>query len=496
MTIWKKKLLADPEPEYTDIYAPADDDVLRALQESSPHPDDVDPAVAEWTKRHPEGLDLGDNSKEIDVARKARDAVKGKKPAAKGPKYDLSGVDRPAMPKSPRGFEDLSLSAPGEGVETMDAQRKVAGDVVKAPGDPELLDAEQYANGRRERSGIAQAARMIGRAGLEKNPQSAQLDAQEMGNADRSLQFLKANRAERRQRGEDARAEEDQSFQRAGNDRATESQGFTREKAGREHEFNDPKSGVSSRRRAELLGLYGKEISKIPYEDFNQLSAADVDVLMKELSQQRSNATANRGAAAMERAFAGQVRDVGRDTAKAPYGEVEALAQRFEELAPGVTSGQFKGELPMGVGSKALLALPGGVGEGFVDDKSLSLHKSKLELIDLIERMRTGAVINDQEAKHYNALIGGNVLQDSRSLSMGLQTVFGSLRQKMKNAQAGYTYLRNDKGQNPLDVFSGSGGTDYRKSTGRVPMVGPNGETGTLDASEVEEAMANGWKRR
>lgn len=476
MTVWNRKLMPEEEdelpglvqPEFSEDNGfrsrpgePVEDAVLRDITESNDKLErqihggaGPDPAMDAWVKAHPQGLDLGSNEKEIERLRSAKRSARPK-PVA---------VGRPDMPGAPRAFAEIQAPQPREeGVEVADVRRQAApAESAGSRPHDDMLDAELMASGRRQRAGVAQAARMIGRAGLAKNPQSAALDAQEMGQADRPVAELQGRRAETRKQADDARQVEDQGFQRNQDARAGEQAGFTAEKAGREREYNSPKSGVSQRRRSELMGLYGKQVAKIPYADFQQLSAADVDVLMKELQQERATNASNRGSAAMERAFAAQVAKVGDNTAKAPYGEIESLAKRFEELSPGITSGKGTTS-PLDLGSKVALALPGGIGEGLASDDALQMHKAQGEVIDLIERMRSGAVINDSEAKHYTKLIGGGVMQDPRSMSMGLQTVFTSLRQKMKNAQGGYTYLRNNKGQSPLDVFSEAGGTDYRK---------------------------------
>lgn len=451
----------------------------------------------EWVKKHPKGIDLGSNEAELTKLRAARDAVKK-------PKRRQVSVGRPDMPEGPpRPFADLSLSAPredtgtgGSGVEsaTMDAKFAPA-----TSGDRDMLDAELMSSGRRTREGLAQASRMIGRAGLSPNPQGAAQDAQNLAQADRPTQFLQSQRAETRKKAEDSRLEEDQGFQRSNEARAQETQGFNREKVGRERDYNSPTSGVSQRRRSELMGIYGKEVAKIPYADFQQLTAADVDVLMKELQQQKA-ISAGRQNAIDQRNFLHRLDALGKGSQS--FGEVDQLEQTLESLAPGITTGKpGAGAEEMGGWDKAMLALPGGVGERFTSDKTAQLNRALDELTAQVGYLRSGKVITEAERQNLRRVLGLQMGQDPALLSRGVSQVLRELHQRQQQFQGGYGHdAGRVGGQTPLEAFEGQGGSTYRRhgdqrgGGGRI-KVSNGKETMMIQAADEAEAAQDGFHR-
>jgi hypothetical protein len=460
MTVFPKKLMQDEE----DV----DGAVLEQLTGETPQ--------QAWARKNAGALDQAfeKDSANVDKMRKAKRAAKG-----------LS-VSRPESPTGMSEFAELEAPRPREGApEITSSVTKAAPEII----DSELADAQESSRMGRRSAGLAAAGRMIGRAGLTKSPGSDQRDEMAMAAAGQPLNDLMSRRKEKSRLGAEARDVEDQGIQRTTASQATEQHGVSMEKAGREREYNDGKSQVSSRRRSEVLGLYPRQISKIPPEEFAKLSAADVDVLMKELQADKLASASNRNSAAMDRAFAQQVKDAGKDTAKGLFGEFDELGKRFEGLSAGLTTGAVpKGEFGGGLQDKVLNAIPGGFGERGMSDKGLALAKAQSEMGDLLTRMRTGAVISPEEEAHYRKIMGGGVGQDPRSLAQGLSTVFTSLRAKQRALQSGYNYLQNEKGQTPLDVISGQGAPDFRKNP-----AGGGAPQPVIKNGKRYEKRADGW---
>lgn len=195
---------------------------------------------------------------------------------------------------------------------------------------------------------------------------------------------------------------------------------------------------------------------------------------------------------------AGQKRaeKLGQATTKAPYGELQQALQSLEEIAPGLIYGQDPAENPLSVKDRLANGLPFGAGDRFISDKGIQYKSALQNLRDLITRARTGAAMSDQEERHYLRLLGDDILSDPRRAAAGINEVRQGIAKKLRDAQLAYTGPT-------LDAYESGGGTTYRnpvfgaappKRQGPVRVQSPDGRTGTIDPSEVEEAVRNGWK--
>jgi hypothetical protein len=445
-----------------------------------------DPAWDAWVAKHPKGLDLGSNEKQIEALRASKRAVKNK--AAK------VAVGRPEMPEDkPRGFTSLAEYAPREGgVESVVSQTKVApetsgtggsGSAGMSSADREMLDAEQLANSRRTREGMYAAGRMIGRAGLAKNPQAAHMDAAAMASADEPMKFVMGQKAEARKKAEDARLLEDQGFQRANNARAEETQGFSREKVQRERDYNDEQSQVSVRRRAEALGLYPKEISRIPKEVFNRMTAADVDVLLKELNMQKDRGAAGASQRALLAALAAAQKE---GKASDQYGEFQRTVGELEAENPGITTG--KGAAPLEWRDKAALALPFGIGENLTSQHAAKTDRALRDLTAQLLYVRTGKTANEQEIENNRRSLGLALGQDPKLMSDSVRRAVAEIQQRQANIQSPYAspvWKQVTGGVTPHQIFTGQGGTSALPGPGRPP----GGGGGKIKVSNGKEAM-------
>jgi hypothetical protein len=187
---------------------------------------------------------------------------------------------------------------------------------------------------------------------------------------------------------------------------------------------------------------------------------------------------------------------LGQATSKAPFGELQSALSSLDELAPGLIYGQEPEDNPLSTKDRLANALPFGFGDRFIGDKGLKYKSALQNLRDLITRARSGAAISDSEERHYLSLLGDDILSDPRRAAAGINEVRQSIGQKLRDAQVAYAGPT-------LDNYEAEGGTTYRnrvfgqpppKRQGPVRVQSPDGRTGTLDPSEVEEAVRNGWK--
>lgn len=187
---------------------------------------------------------------------------------------------------------------------------------------------------------------------------------------------------------------------------------------------------------------------------------------------------------------------LGQATTKAPFGELQQALEGLDELAPGIIYGDESAQTPLSTKDRVVNALPFGAGDRLMSDKALQYKSNLQNLRDLITRARSGAAINASEEAHYLRLLGDDVLSDPRRAAAGINAVRQGIAQKLKDAQLAYSGPT-------LDAYEQGGGTTYRnpvfgspppKRQGPVRVQSPDGRTGTIDPSEVEEAVRNGWK--
>lgn len=230
--------------------------------------------------------------------------------------------------------------------------------------------------------------------------------------------------------------------------------------------------------------------------------AAERGLRRKELSIRDAESMALKLAMADEKEKERQRREGERDlqslgqaTSKAPYGEFQQALEEVDRLVPGLVYGQAPAEAPMGVGDRMARSVPLGLGNWAVSDEGQKYGQAIANLRDLVSRMRSGAVLNAGEERHYLSLLGDEVFSDPRRAAAGINAVRAGVAQKLRNAQAGYVKT------GALDEYERAGATTFRapifSATGRrVPVVDPNGRPATLDESELAEALKNGWRRR
>lgn len=176
---------------------------------------------------------------------------------------------------------------------------------------------------------------------------------------------------------------------------------------------------------------------------------------------------------------------LGTATSKAPFGEFQAALEEIDRLVPGIAYGQVPDEAPLGTGDRIARALSPVGGEFFMSDKGKSYATAIANLRDLVARMRSGAVLNEGEERHYLSLLGDRVLSDERTAAQGINAVRQGIAQKLRNAQGGY--------QNVLPRFESTGATTYR-----APIFGaaPTGEEIQMPNGDVYEVLQDGTTRR
>jgi hypothetical protein len=186
---------------------------------------------------------------------------------------------------------------------------------------------------------------------------------------------------------------------------------------------------------------------------------------------------------------------LGAATSKAPFGELQSALEEIDRQVPGLAFGRAPDDAPMGAWDRSMSALAPVGGEWLMSDKGKKYSTVIGNLRDLVSRMRSGAVLNEGEERHYLELLGDRVLSDPRSAAAGIDEVRRGVAQKLKNAQGGFV------NSGALDDYEKTGATTFRNpifsATGRrVPVVDPNGRTATMDESELADALKDGWRRR
>ncbi len=176
---------------------------------------------------------------------------------------------------------------------------------------------------------------------------------------------------------------------------------------------------------------------------------------------------------------------LGTATSKAPFGEFQAALEDIDRLVPGLAYGQAPDEAPLGLGDRVARALPLGAGDWLMSDKGRAYSTAISNLRDLVSRMRSGAVLNTGEERHYLSLLGDRALSDPRAAAEGINAVRQGIANKLRNAQGGY--------QNVLPRYEATGATSYR-----APIFGaaPTGETIDMPNGDVYEVLSDGTTRR
>lgn len=220
--------------------------------------------------------------------------------------------------------------------------------------------------------------------------------------------------------------------------------------------------------------------------------AADRALRRSEFSYRKKEGEEFKKEMAREKQKARETRDdeldsqrLGAATAKAPFGEFQTQLEEIDRLVPGLPYGVVPNEEPLGMRDRAASALSGVGGDFFMTDEGRAYSTAISNLRDLISRMRSGAVLNEGEERHYRSLLGDHVFSDKRAAAKGIDAVRQGIAQKLRNAQGGY--------QNVLDRFEGTGATTYR-----APIFGaaPTGEEIEMPDGSVHEVLADGTTRR
>lgn len=204
------------------------------------------------------------------------------------------------------------------------------------------------------------------------------------------------------------------------------------------------------------------------------------DILMKALLQDDKEAERKR------REGERDLQRLGEATAKAPYGEFQSALQEIDSLMPGIAYGQAPKEAPVGVGDRIARAIPFGAGEWAMSEEGKRYTTAIANLRDLVSRMRSGAVLNLGEERHYLNLLGDRALSDPSTAAAGINAVRQGVAQKLRNAQAGYAKT------GALDEYEQTGATTYRAPIFGAPPARPTGRKVTRPDGSVWQELDNG----
>ena len=255
--------------------------------------------------------------------------------------------------------------------------------------------------------------------------------------------------------------------------------------------LGDERYGAEQRESARRFDLSRQDAAA--NRALQRQSQADTRALAQ---QQRQDAARARAEAQAQENALKRGEKLGQATTKAPFGELQQALQGLDELAPGLIYGDESAQTPLSTKDRVVNALPFGAGDRLMSDKALQYKSNLQNLRDLITRARSGAAINESEERHYLSLLGDDILSDPRRAAAGINAVRQGIGQKLRDAQLAYSGPT-------LDAYEQGGGTTYRnrvfgnappKRQGPVRIQSPDGRTGTIDPSELDEAVRNGWK--
>lgn len=335
-----------------------------------------------------------------------------------------------------------------------------------------LEDAQRRANINQLSANLGRSAEFLGAGvgGTRARPEAFDNLQEQAG---QPVEQYQQRRAEERQEEQDElalaeaqreaeRAAEQMAFQR---ERATAGDQLARDRMAQEKAIADARLRSDAADR----GLRREEMT------FRQKEGAELKQQMAE--ERKKERQAREDELDLQR--------LGTATSKAPFGEFQSALEEIDRLVPGLAYGQVPNEPPLGMGDRIARGLAPVGGEFFMSDKGKSYATAIANLRDLVARMRSGAVLNAGEERHYLSLLGDRVLSDERTAAQGINAVRQGIAQKLRNAQGGF--------QNVLPRYEATGATTYR-----APIFGaaPTGEEIQMPNGEVYEVLTDGTTRR
>lgn len=385
----------------------------------------------------------------IDVVEQALRSVRGgvpmaagRKPPAVSPAGDASA--RPEVAPAPPRADD-------EGPPVREAQ-DLRPPTQAAPDELEAM--QDRAAERRNRNAFSSAASYIGHAGMAQPKDRAAYDARRDEEANSGVSDLMARRKEgSRQLSERQGTESHDLQQQTGKQNLTKQY----EDMTRSRDYNSEASQVSQRRRAEAFGLYPKEIGRISPDVWSRASAADVDVILKELNQQKDRHAAGAGSRELKD-FLRREDALGKGSVD--FGKLNEIRDQMEEISPGLTTGTApKEDMQLGMMDRAAMALPGGIGERFVPEKKAELSRLTQSLRSTLGYLESGKVISPRELADLDAQIGRLQGQPDAAMARGLAQIWRQIDSRMTSFQSSYADPRGAVGGvTPLQSYGSRGG--------------------------------------
>lgn len=282
---------AAPEPPSPSLADPIDDQGFHA-RPTRAHGQPIQPSkpvAALEQYRKSRGLETGG----------------GASPAPERPQFaELPTGDQPASPRQPlKAAMQLGMGATPPDAGQADKEWEDA----KKSRDEQLLMA-QIASQFGHYADVASGSGNTGDRGAALREQA--------GNP---MEDLKTRRGERQ-------AADDRAFEREG---VLQQRGALGVKTQREAEFNDPASQKSSQARSIAVSLYPKLVARIPPAEFKKMSAADVEMFLKEAAPERMGKAGAGAGGGMNPAQLNQVRNKIPANLKDTY---DALARANEAI--------------------------------------------------------------------------------------------------------------------------------------------------------------------
>jgi len=369
------------------------------------------------------------NALEKRMATPAGAAAKSR-PAARPPLATGAG-EAPAPERPQFGKDFLTMAAEQSAPSGQASARQPLGAVEQmvtgaAPPDTSKDEAELAAAQKRrdEEAFLAQVASQFGHyADVQGGTETGDRGATVREAAENPLRDLKAKQALRQQAFERQQEGEDRAFTRQG---LLEDRQAKIAKRKQEGDYNDGKSEISRRRRAQVVAMYPDLVTKIDPKVWLDMSAADVDTFFKEAAPSKMVKGGGSGGVGMSPAQMNSLRNKLPQHLVDTYnaiGRVKSMAQSmggWEKTKTGIAGG-FMPSVFMDNDTRALRQELGGVVARFLQaggGKSITANEERV-LISRIAADPTSSNLRPADLERGLAIIERSMAGDTRQALAG-----------------------------------------------------------------------------
>lgn len=260
-----------------------------------------------------------------------------------------------------------------------------------------------------------------------------------------------------------------------------------------------------------------RRLEQDAYKNQTDLALRKQEAITHRMTAERPIVMPGMSGAIDDRANQNNLINLGKDDATKFSQMIQSL-RNLENVVPGITSGQMPKDFDVSLGDRAVAAIPV-AGSYLATDKALALQHAQEGFLDLLERARSGAVINKDEQAMYKKMFGTGPITDLRGFANAIHQIkalmYNQLRARQNPLGEGaaaprFQVLQKYKGNTYLDpIFKDvSAEGDPKKPVPDASRTAPaakptadspqqltrTGRTGTLpDGTKVFEVSDGSW---